>query len=102
MNVTATCPGSTVAAGGAYDASGTSSGHGALSRVRCHVITSAMDRSSSVAGLKKRSPSQWSEIGKRRFGAKAEATSAAGRVKTEATLPILVASAFTRKQIPRT
>src|SRR6185503_20146459 len=51
-----------------------SSGHADLSRVRCHVMTSPMDRACSLAGLKKRSPSQWSETGSARLAAKAELT----------------------------
>src|SRR5262245_1344160 len=66
-NVAAMAPGMTCAGGGGYGVSGTSSGHADLSRVRCHVMTSPIERACSLAGLKKRSPSQWSDTGSARL-----------------------------------
>ena len=51
----------TTCEGGGYGVSGMDSGHADCSRVRCHVMTSPRGRAWSPAGLKNRSPSQWSE-----------------------------------------
>jgi len=65
MNVSAAWPGATRAGGGSYLVKGAVDGHAVRSRVRIHFSRSPNDRPVTACGLKKRSPSQWSETGNR-------------------------------------